>query len=112
MTLFAPLIQDKMAWEASFTEEEKEASEKYTAEMRDSEEKRVEFQVQVDEAFNQSDADSNSLLSRDEFKEFVTKMNNHGVERGLKNRDTTDEFIDMVYPAFNGFNQATDGVSK
>ena len=80
--------------------------------MRDSEEKRVEFQQQVDEAFSQADANSDSLLSRDEFKEFVTKMNNHGVARGLKNRDTTDEFIDMVYPAFNGYNQGTDGVSK
>lgn len=49
---------------------------------------------------------------RDEFKNFVVAMNQNGVSRGLKNRDTTDEFIDMVYPAFNGFNQSTTGVSK
>ena len=39
-------------------------------------------------------------------------MNDHGVTRGLKNRDTTDDFINMVYPAFDGFNQSTQGVSK
>ena len=39
-------------------------------------------------------------------------MNDHGVARGLKNRDTSDEFIGLVYPAFDGFNQQTQGVSK
>ena len=110
--LFAPLAADKAAWEASFTEEEKNASEAYTAEMRDSEEKRVEFQQEVDSAFATSDADGDEKLTRDEFKDFVTRMNNHGINRGLKNRETNDEFIDMVYPAFDGFNQQTQGVSK
>ena len=39
-------------------------------------------------------------------------MNAHGIARGLKNRDTTDEFIGMVFPAFDGYNQATQGVTK
>ena len=34
------------------------------------------------------------------------------MSRGLKHRDTDDAFIDMVYPCFDGFNQATQGVSK
>ena len=42
--LFAPLIADKSAWESSFTEEEKAASDNYTNAMRDSDEKRIEFQ--------------------------------------------------------------------
>ena len=39
-------------------------------------------------------------------------MNDNGVARGLKHRDTTDEFIDRVYPCFNGFNADVDGVTK
>ena len=39
-------------------------------------------------------------------------MNDHGVARGLKNRDTTDEFIGMVFPAFDGFRPDTQGVTK
>ena len=39
-------------------------------------------------------------------------MDQNGVSRGLKHRETDDAFIDMVFPAFDGFNQATQGVSK
>ena len=56
--------------------------------------------AQIDSSFAAADADSDGLLSRDEFKTFVETMNNHGVERGLKHRDTTDDFIDTVYPSF------------
>ena len=39
-------------------------------------------------------------------------MDANGVQRGLKHRETTDEFIDLVFPCFDGFNQASSGVSK
>ena len=69
--------------------------------------------AQIDAAFTACDANGDGLLSRDEFKSFVSTMNDHGVARGLKHRDTTDEFIDKVYPSFNGFNPTnSEGVSK
>ena len=37
--LFAPLIQDKMAWEATFTEEEKAEGAKFEQELKDQPEK-------------------------------------------------------------------------
>ena len=40
---------------------------------------------------------------------FVIAMNRCGVSKGLKNRDTTDAWIDMVYPAFNAFVADVDG---
>ena len=68
--------------------------------------------TQIDSAFNTSDADGDSLLSRVEFKQFVSKMNEIGAARGLKHRDTTDEFIDKAFPCFSGFNPASpDGVT-
>ena len=67
---------------------------------------------EIDETFSTADTNADGLLDRDEFKTFVTAMNANGVARGLKNRDTTDEFIDLVFPAFNGFTADVDGVSK
>lgn len=110
--LFAPLIQDKMAWEATFTEEEKAEGAKFEQELKDQPEKLQAFMAEIDAAFTGADADSDGQLSRDEFKTFVTTMNANGVARGLKNRDTTDEFIDLVYPCFKAFNLETDGVTK
>ena len=37
-------------------------------------------------------------------------MNNKGLERGLKNRETTDEWVDMAYPGFD-YNLDHEGVS-
>ena len=70
------------------------------------------FLMEIHNGFTEADADGNGLLTKDEFKSFVSIMNNNGVARGLKHRDTTDEFINTVYPCFQGFNQATDGVTK
>ena len=60
--------------------------------------------TEIDETFTAADVNADGVLDRDEFKVFVTQMNNNGVARGLKNRDTTDDFIELVYPSFNGFN--------
>ena len=60
--------------------------------------------TEIDDTFTAADVNGDGVLDRDEFKVFVTQMNNNGVARGLKNRDTTDEFIDLVYPQFDGFN--------
>lgn len=101
-----------MEWEGSFTEDERTKGAEFEEELKQNPEALQRFMGEIDTAFTESDANADGLLSRDEFKEFVSKMNANGVGRGLKNRDTTDEFIDSVYPSFNGFNTSTDGVSK
>uniref|UniRef100_A0A7S3I0U6 EF-hand domain-containing protein n=1 Tax=Favella ehrenbergii TaxID=182087 RepID=A0A7S3I0U6_9SPIT len=112
MALLAPLIEDKNAWEASFTEEERAKGEQFEQELKTSPEALQAFMAQIDAAFTGADADQDGLLQRAEFKSFVETMNGCGVERGLKHRDTTDEFIDKVFPCFNGFSAEVDGVSK
>ena len=112
MQLLGPLIQDKNAWEASFTAEEKAKGEEFENELKTNPEALQGFMAQIDAAFTGADSDADGLLQRDEFKAFVETMNNNGVARGLKHRDTTDEFIDTVYPCFNGFNPSVDGVGK
>ena len=61
--------------------------------------------AEITATFNECDTNGDGKLTRDEFKQFVFKMDARGVERGLKHRETDDVFIDMVYPCFNGFNQ-------
>ena len=101
-----------MAWEASFTEDEKKKGDDFELELRTDQAKMSAFLQEIHSGFEEADADSNGLLSKSEFKSFVSIMNNNGVARGLKHRDTTDEFIDMVYPCFDGFNQSNEGCSK
>ena len=51
-------------------------------------------------------------MTREQFKEFTEKMNTAAVARGLKDRETTEEWIDMAWPCFNGYTEDEDGVSK
>lgn len=67
---------------------------------------------EIQDTFTSCDTNEDGLLNREEFKTFVVRMDQNGVNRGLKHRDTDDAFIDMVYPCFDGFNSATQGVSK
>ena len=112
MALLGPLIEDKNAWESSFSEEERSKGEQFETELKTNPEALQGFMAQIDGAFQSADANADGLLQRDEFKTFVSTMNDNGVARGLKHRDTTDEFIDKVFPCFNGFNPDVDGVSK
>ena len=111
MNLVQPLVVDKIAWEASYTEDERQKSEDFENELKTDAAKAQGFMAEIENGFKEADADSNGLLSKTEFKSFVTVMNANGVARGLKHRETTDEFIDMVYPCFDGFNQEADGVT-
>lgn len=105
--LLAPLIEDKNMWETSFTEEEKASGLNFEQSLKTSPEALQEFMGQIDAAFSGADADADGMLSCSEFKAFVSTMNDNGVSRGLKHRDTTDEFINKVYPCFQGFNPAS-----
>ena len=105
--LFMPLIVDKVAWETSFTTEEAAKGAAFEEQLRSDPAAAQAFQREIDETFVACDVNGDALLDRDELKNFVTQMNQNGVNRGLKHRETTDEFIDTVYAAFNGFNQAT-----
>ena len=66
----------------------------------------------VNEAFIASDVNGDGLLDRDEFKSFTIRMDARGVEKGLKHREITEDWIDMVYRCFNGYTRGRDGVSK
>ena len=39
-------------------------------------------------------------------------MNENGVQKELKGREVTDEWITKAWPVFNGYNTKTEGVSK
>jgi len=67
MELFTPLIADKMAWEASFTEEEKAKGAAFEATLRSDPEAALAFQNEIDESFTASDANGDGLLDRAEF---------------------------------------------
>ena len=49
--------------------------------------------TEIDTTFSAADVNADGVLDQAEFKVFVTQMNDNGVRRGLKNRDTTDDFI-------------------
>lgn len=110
--LLAPLKQDKDEWEAQLSPDEKARAAAFEAELKCSPEKLQEFMAQVDATFTEADADADGKLTRDEFKAFTAAMDAHGVARGLKSRETTDELIDKVYPVFNAWDGAVDGVTK
>ena len=112
MSLLAPLKEDKAAWESSFTDEEKQKGAAFEDELKKNPEALQTFVGQIDSTFTEADSNGDGKLVRDEFKQFVSKMNAHGVARGLKHRETTDEFIDKVFPSFDGFNPTQAGVSK
>lgn len=67
MELFAPLIADKMAWEASFTEEERAKGAQFEETLRTDPEAARAFQAEIDESFNSSDANGDGLLDHAEF---------------------------------------------
>ena len=89
MDLVQPLVVDKMAWEASFTAEEKKKGDDFEQELRTDQAKMQSFLMEIHNGFAEADADGNGLLSKSEFMSFVSIMNNNGVARGLKHRDTT-----------------------
>ena len=39
-------------------------------------------------------------------------MNEHAVSAGQASRDTTEEYLDLCWEGFNGYDLANDGVSK
>ena len=91
------------------TEEEKKACKDWEEKMMKPEDEggsaiREAFDKELNEAFEAANVSANGVLSRDEFKQFVILMNNNGLAHGLKNRETTDEWVDMAYPSFNGYN--------
>ena len=51
-------------------------------------------------------------MTKEEFREFTEKINRNAMAHGLKGRETTDAWIDMAWPCFNGYTLAVDGVSK
>ena len=105
-------MQDKVQWETQFTAEERAVGAAFEKKLREDQSAFQAFMSEIQDTFTTCDTNANGLLTRDEFKAFVTQMDTNGTSRGLKHRDTDDAFIDMVYPAFDGFNLSTEGVNK
>ena len=115
--LFQPMKDDMKAWEATFTPEEKEAQEKFEASLRISsqeggDEVREAFEKEMDDAFEASNTSNDGILDKAQFKAFNEAMVKVCTTHGLKKRETTDEFIDMAWAGFNGYQPDRDGVSK
>ena len=106
--LFQPMIDDMKAWEATFTTAEKEAQEKFEASLRiaseeGGDEAREAFQKEMDDAFEASNTSNDGILDKAQFKAYNEAMVKVGTKHGLKQRETTDEFIDMAWAGFNGY---------
>ena len=112
-----PLVEDKNTYEATLTEEEKAAFEEFEKSLRQPEEEggnepRDAFDKECDEAFTASDSAGNGLLDQQGLKDFFTIMNQNGVNKGLKGREVTDEWVAIAWPIFNQYTVGTEGVSK
>ena len=99
------------------TDEEKEALENFSKELRTPEEeggddKRDDFMSQIEEAFTEADSQGNGRLNRAGLKAFFEQMNEKGLQEGLKGREVTEAWMDIAWPVFNGFDQENEGVSK
>ena len=114
-----PLIEDYEAQEAELTQDEKEAYENFERTLRVPQEDggddaRDAFTKEIDDAFALANAESDGdgLLTAPQLKQFIEIMNNHAIAAGLKGRETTQEWIDMAYPIFNGMKTDVQGVDK
>ena len=68
---------------------------------------------EFDDAFALAQGEGGAeLLDKDQLRVFIVKMNQNAVEAGQAGRETTDEYVDMCWLAFNGYDLNTDGVSK
>ena len=67
---------------------------------------------EIEEAFTEADSQGNGRLNRAGLKAFFEHMNEKGLKEGLKGREVTEAWMDIAWPAFNGFDQENEGVSK
>ena len=112
-----PLVEDKKEWEATLSEAEKQKFEDFEKSLRVPEDEggdaaREAFTKEVDETFANADEAGNGLLNQEGLKNFFIVMNENGVQKELKAREVTDEWITKAWPVFNGYNTKTEGVSK
>ena len=66
----------------------------------------------LDEAFARCNAAQDGMFTKEDFKNFVIDMNTEAARNNIKNRELTDEWVDMAWAGFNGFKADTDGVTK
>ena len=52
------------------------------------------------------------MLTEQGIRDWFTIMNSNAVEKGMKGREVTDDWMAMAWPIFNGFDLKTEGVSK
>ena len=68
----APLKADKANWEATFTEEERNAGAEFEMTLRSDPNALQAFMAEIDTTFGACDVNADDVLDREEFKNFVT----------------------------------------
>ena len=115
--LFEWLINDIDEWEAAMTEEERKAQEDFEDSLRKpadegGDEIRKAFTDDFDEAFASANVSADGFLKEAEFRPWLDKLNDLAINRQLKAREHTDEYVANCWKAFNGHKPDEEGVSK
>ena len=67
---------------------------------------------EIKNAFDQANQSGDGFLKKAEFGTFLNQMNESARARQLKYRnEISQEYIDMLWNGFNGYNQEQEGVS-
>ena len=107
--------EDRQKWEKELTEEEKAAQEAFEETLRvpapEGDAAREAFMKSIEDVHDNRSGDD-GLMNKEQFRQFNEDINAIARDRGIKEREITDEFIDMAWAAFNGFRSDTDGVTK
>ena len=99
------------------TDEEKKAQEDFEDSLRKpadegGDEFRKAFTDDFDEAFANANVSGDGFLKEAEFRPWLDKLNDLAINRQLKAREHTDEYVAQCWKAFNGHKPDEDGVSK
>ena len=98
------------------TEEEIKNQEDFEALLRDKTEvgkaARDDFERSCKENFKRANTTCDGRLDREQLKNYLELLNEIAVRKGLKRKADSEEYYDMVYSRYNGYNHAIEGVSK
>ena len=114
MTDLTSLAQKRLDWRNSLSEEDKA---KLVAEKNswESEETKGERMAEFAATFGTADTNSDGLLDRAEFGDFMVKLGQNAQARGTPHQPDSDysaEEKDGIYAIFNAKTEGADGVSQ
>ena len=111
-TYLSGLKIDKGLWEATFTDEERNAAAAFEQSLKTNPEALQAYMTEMDDTFTAADVNADGVLDMAEFKTFINAMNANDVARGLKAREYDSDYWDIIYPTLNTFYSEVDGISK